>query len=253
MIILDPSRIYPDLEKLTQIESEARSILRSVIFCKRTSSSKLLDSFLSSTNSLAELLSIKNAQMEAQDEAEAEIYLQNLRRSMIFVVNEIKDGESFSSMVQLFQLFRLISPESHGEHPNRFRDKLVQVGSHVCPAPELVPNLVRNLVLNMETIDNVLIRAIYFHHELIRIHPLADGNGRVIRIAKNWMLMYAFYPPIFINDEIEKRAYINALRNSFDSLNRNGGLWNENTSHFFDQELERLSNSLAYVRSRLND
>ena len=68
------------------------------------------------------------------------------------------------------------------------------------------------------SIKNPIIRAIYFHHELIRIHPFADGNGRVTRIAKNWMLMYNLYPPIFINDAVEKKEYINTLSNSFKNI-----------------------------------
>ncbi|MBK8674476.1 MAG: Fic family protein [Bacteroidetes bacterium] len=70
----------------------------------------------------------------------------------------------------------------------------------------------------MESITNPIIKAIYFHHELIRIHPFADGNGRVTRVAKNWMLMYDLYPPIFVNDAPQKTEYITTLSKVLEHL-----------------------------------
>lgn len=155
-------------------------------------------------HNLTELLSQKNAQMEAQNEEEAREYLKNLQVSLEFVIEEISLHINFEKEVQLFQLLRLISPETNAQDPNRYRQKLVQIGAHICPSPSLVPNLVSELFFRMESITNPIIKAIYFHHELIRIHPFVDGNGRVTRIAKNWMLMHDLYPPIFINNASQK-------------------------------------------------
>jgi Fic family protein len=67
------------------------------------------------------------------------------------------------------------------------------------------------------------------HHELIRIHPFADGNGRVTRIAKNWMLLCDLYPPIFINVGPQKKEYVNTLSQSFKKLQTHPKKWNEYT------------------------
>ncbi len=96
------------------------------------------------------------------------------------------------------------------------------------------------LFYRMKSISNPIIKAIYFHHELIRIHPFLDGNGRITRIAKNWMLMYELYPPIFIKDISKKKEYITALGNSFRELNNTPNEWNKYTAQFFEQELDRL-------------
>jgi Fic family protein len=133
----------------------------------------------------------------------------------------------------------LVSPETHLLHPNKYRQSLVQIGSYVCPDQSEVPMLVSDLFYRMQSISNPIIRAIYFHHELIRIHPFADGNGRVTRVAKNWMLMYELYPPIFINNSSQKKEYIASLANSFRELD-NTNEWNDFTSQFFEQELDRL-------------
>ena len=68
MILLNPDIIKTNERKLKEIDTKNKSIYRTVTFHKKTFSKYLLDSFINSTNNLAELLSIKNAQMEAQDE-----------------------------------------------------------------------------------------------------------------------------------------------------------------------------------------
>jgi Fic family protein len=199
-----------------------------------------LDTYLTSVQELQELLSLKNAQMEAQNEEEAEEYLKNLRVSLNFVIGEIITHNNFEKEIQLFQLLRLVSPETNAIHPNRYRQTLVQVGGHLCPDKNDVPMLVSELLYQMQFISNPIVRAIYFHHELIRIHPFADGNGRVTRVAKNWMLMYDLYPPIFINDAPQKKEYITTLSKSFRELDNSPKQWNEHTEIFFEQELDRL-------------
>jgi len=249
--LINPDTINIDPSIINKIDEQSKSIFRAITFCKKTSSKALLDSFVNSTNSLTQLLSIKNAQMEAETEEELRLYQDNLNRTIIFVVNEIKDGIELTSQVQLFQLFRLISPESHNLHPNKYRSTLVQIGGYLCPNPENVNNLVSQLFHNLNLISHPLIKAIYLHHELIRIHPFIDGNGRTVRIAKNWILMYNLYPPIFIRDDIEKGEYINSLSQSFKTLEKNNSVWNQKTNLFFNQELRRVSNSIQYILNEI--
>jgi Fic family protein len=99
----------------------------------------------------------------------------------------------------------------------------------------------------MQQIENPIIRAIYFHHELIRIHPFVDGNGRTTRMAKNWILMYKFCPPIFISDSNEKKEYIETLEKSFLYLDQKTCDWNAHLGQFFEQELDRLIKNASEV------
>ncbi|MBK8565660.1 MAG: DUF2490 domain-containing protein [Saprospiraceae bacterium] len=158
---------------------------------------------------------------EAQNEEEAQAYLKNLRITLDFVIEEIILHHNFEKEVQLFQLLRLVSPETNAIHPNRYRQTLVQIGAYICPEPASVPQLVSELFFRMQSIPNPIIRAIYFHHEIIRIHPFVDGNGRVARIAKNWMLMYDLYPPIFINDAPQKKNILLRLETVLGNLQKN--------------------------------
>jgi Fic family protein len=250
MELLPISEINVDPSKVQEVEQIMKSTFRLITFSREHLADDLLNTYLSSTTNLQELLSIKNAQMEAQNEQEAKDYVVTLNQTLLFVANEIEHQVDFNKELQLFQLFRSISPESHANHPNRYRDKLVQIGAYLCPDPAEIPSLVSELFYNMNAIKNPIIRAIYFHHELIRIHPFIDGNGRTTRIAKNWILMYNLYPPIFIRDDNEKSSYINTLSKSFTLLEKNPAKWNSELSLFFDQEIDRLRfNSLLVYKS----
>ena len=240
MQLLTIEIIKVNQKKLDEINSIIKAIYRLIIYSRYHLDDDLLDTYLEGIHDLKDLLSIKNAQMEAQNDEELVEYLENLKITLDFVIEEIIEGNNFNHELQLFQLLRLISPETNKLHPNTYRKSNVQIGSHICPEPNLVPNLVSEMLYRIEKIKIPIVKAIYLHHELIRIHPFLDGNGRVTRIAKNWLLMYHLYPPIFINDAIEKKLYITTLSNSFKELEKNPLQWNQHTEEFFEQELDRL-------------
>lgn len=240
MILFPVEKIKYNEQKIAEINRIMKSIYRLIIYSRHHDDDDILDIYLNGIHDLQELLSIKNAQMEAQNDDEAKEYLINLKKSLNFIIAEIIQQINFEKELQLFQLLRLISPETNVIHPNRYRHNLVQIGAHLCPEPSEVPQLVSELFYKMQSINDPIIKAIYFHHELIRIHPFADGNGRVTRIAKNWMLMFHLYPPIFINDADKKREYIDTLSKSFSELYKNPHEGNLYIESFFNQEIDRL-------------
>lgn len=252
MELLSVEIIQINQKKIDEIDNIIKSIYRLIIYSRHHLDDDLLDIYLAGMHNLQELVGIKNAQMEAQNDEEAKEYLQNLKVSLDFVIEEIILHTNFEKEVQLFQLLRLVSPETNAIHPNRYRQTLVQIGAHICPEPSAVPKLVGELFYKIQSISNPIIRAIYFHHELIRIHPFVDGNGRVTRIAKNWMLMYDLYPPIFINDAPQKKEYIATLANSFKELTIYPSKWNNYTEQFFEQELERLLVNATLLYDSIN-
>lgn len=50
-----------------------------------------------------------------------------------------------------------------------------------------------------------------FHHNLVRIHPFIDGNGRLARIITSLILLSKNIAPPMVNSE-DRFEYINALR-----------------------------------------
>jgi Fic family protein len=56
-----------------------------------------------------------------------------------------------------------------------------------------------------------LMFAVEFHHRFIRIHPFDDGNGRVVRLLMNLLLMQKGLPPVIIKTK-EKEDYYRVLQ-----------------------------------------
>jgi hypothetical protein len=151
MNLLATETIQINYEKIKEIDYIVKSIYRLIVFSRYHEDDDLLDSFFNGMHELTELVSIKNAQMEAQNEDEAKEYLKNLRLALDFIVEEIKAHRNFEKELQLFQLYRLVSPETHLLHPNKYRQSLVQIGSYVCPDHKEVPILVSELFYRMKS------------------------------------------------------------------------------------------------------
>jgi len=45
--------------------------------------------------------------------------------------------------------------------------------------------------------EHPVIRSAIFHHEFVSIHPFVDGNGRVARVASQWILFVDDYDPLW--------------------------------------------------------
>lgn len=74
MELLAIENIQINHSKLLEIDRIIKSIYRLIIYSRDHLDDDLLDIYLSEVNQLKELLSIKNAQMEAQNEEEAKEY-----------------------------------------------------------------------------------------------------------------------------------------------------------------------------------
>ena len=89
MKLLPTEAIQINYEKIKEIDFMVKSIYRLIIFSRYHEDDDLLDSFFNGMHELTELVSIKNAQMEAQNEDEAKfksIWIKNtlIARSLSF-------------------------------------------------------------------------------------------------------------------------------------------------------------------------
>ena len=77
--------------------------------------------------------------------------------------------------------------------PGEYRTDRVDVGQHVPPAPDAVPDFMRRFTeaYRTERLSKTqrLVAAAAAHHRLTWIHPFADGNGRVARLMSYAMLL----------------------------------------------------------------
>ena len=73
-----------------------------------------------------------------------------------------------------------------------------------------VPDLIASLFAGLPAIEDPVESAARLHHGIASIHPFTDGNGRTARLAMNFTLLAAGYPPISIPTEL-RQDYYNAL------------------------------------------
>ena len=248
--------LHTDLEgldesSLVEVDDTVRSIYRLIVFSKNHNHSDLLSRYLEAMEHLRDIMSIKNAQQEAHTEEEAREYLENLKQGITLIVDEIGSRHGLDSPVDLFRLFRLIAPEVAERHPNRFRHTTVQFGPCLGATPAQIPILIDQLFTTLPEIKHPVTRAVYLHHELVRIHPFVDGNGRLSRMATNWQLMYNLYPPMFTKNVFDKHLYIARLQESFLSIEKDPNVLHPATQEFFQDEFRRLRASAFFILQRM--
>ena len=109
--------------------------------------------------------------------------------------------------VFLKELHRLLTQNTYdtrrwqlGERPGEYKFHDYVTGrNEIGAAPEDVAEEIGELTA-----------AAYFHVKLENIHPFADGNGRVGRLAMNYLLVRHGHPPVVIHEE-DRKAYYDAL------------------------------------------
>ena len=177
MNLLNPDLEGLDESPLVELDETVRSIYRLIVFGDNHKQSDLLDRYLEAMQHLRDVMALKNAQQEAHTEDEAREYLANLKHGVQLIVDEIGSRHNLESAVDLFRLFRLIAPEASARHPNRFRDMTVQFGPCFGAPPAQIAVLIEELFYVLPQIKHPVTRAVYLHHELVRIHPFVVNVG----------------------------------------------------------------------------
>ena len=121
---------------------------------------------------------------------------------------------------------------------------------HVCPPPEQVDELMKQLFKWMENNNGIvhpLILSSVFHYEFVFIHPFKDGNGRTARlwqnvILANWEEIFEYVP---IESQIKKyqEEYYSSIANC--DHNGNSTEFIEFILKMIDETLEDLMDSTS--------
>lgn len=112
----------------------------------------------------------------------------------------------------LLDLHRVVLTRVEDTFAGFYRTGTVRIAgsNHVPPNPVKVPDLMEELFAAIQVIADPVERAAKLHHGISSIHPFADGNGRAARLATNFVLIAAGYPPVSIAPD-QRLAYYNAL------------------------------------------
>jgi len=131
------------------------------------------------------------------------------------------DAEAFDLMIELVKSKKKISQEIIQQihefvmkgiltNPGHYRTENVRItGAKIRPPSYLkIVKLMDEYIQNIDKLKlGTIKKAVFIHHEFVRIHPFIDGNGRVARLLTNFFLMNKGYPPIIIQKEDRKKYY----------------------------------------------
>jgi len=127
-------------------------------------------------------------------------------------VKEWARPESVLGERELLELHRIVLTRVEDDQAGRYRTSAVRIAGakHVPPNPLKVPDLMAELFAGLTKIADPVERAARLHHGIASIHPFGDGNGRAARLAMNFVLLAAGYPPVSIAPE-SRAGYYAAL------------------------------------------
>ena len=69
-----------------------------------------------------------------------------------------------------------------------------------------IENFIYHLNRNKDKLNSIELAA-FVHHEIVRIHPFIDGNGRTARLVTNLILLKQGYLPMIIQNSERKRYF----------------------------------------------
>ncbi|MEM1003362.1 MAG: Fic family protein [Bacteroidota bacterium] len=120
----------------------------------------------------------------------------------------------------LKQIHSLIIGQDESLSPGDYRNigVIITGSEHTPPEPFEVPIKMKELfdwIKENENENPILVGAIA-HHEMVKIHPFKDGNGRTARLLLNLILLKRGYPICNIRRD-ERPDYYNALSLADDS------------------------------------
>lgn len=133
---------------------------------------------------------------------------------------ELSQEENPITENYLKQIHSLIIGQDESLSPGDYRNigVIITGSEHTPPEPFEVPIKMRELfdwIKENETENPIIVGAIA-HHEMVKIHPFKDGNGRTARLLLNLILLKKGYPICNIRRD-ERPEYYNALGLADDS------------------------------------
>jgi len=145
-----------------------------------------------------------NEHLEATNHAEA-----------IGLLEKMADKKSEIIEMDVLNLHAVILDKISPQDAGFYRHEQVFIeGSEIrLPKWKEVPKLMQPVYSELNNKDKgiaAIYSAVKIHHQTVRVHPFADGNGRLARLLMNLRLMRAGFPPTILRRE-ERRAYYSAL------------------------------------------
>ena len=141
------------------------------------------------------------------------VEVKNLGIAFDFLYELVQDDVEITENY-LKQIHKLIIGSDDSLSPGEYRNigVIITGSEHRPPEPFEVPIKMRELFdwIKENQPQNPIITAAVAHHEMVKIHPFKDGNGRTARLLLNLILLKAGFPICNIK-RTERPEYYNAL------------------------------------------
>lgn len=125
-------------------------------------------------------------------------------------ITKLSSIESVLDEKDILNVHELVLNNIEKEIAERFRTSDVRISgaNFVPPNAMKVSEYITELIdwVNADESD-IVIKSTLFHHRFVWIHPFFDGNGRIVRLVFNLLLMRAGYPPAIILKNDRKKYY----------------------------------------------
>lgn len=127
-------------------------------------------------------------------------------KNLYRVYNYVLEKDPEINIENILLMHKFLIDNIDDKIAGRFRQdkEYVRVGSYYPPVPELVADLMDELLSRK---IKTYIDVAHFHVDFERIHPFVDGNGRTGRVLMNWQLMKLELPPVIIRSETKFKDY----------------------------------------------
>jgi Fic family protein len=120
----------------------------------------------------------------------------------------------------LLELHSLILKNIDDHNAGKYRNVAVRIAGSmsIFPNPLKVSEQMTNIfewlsITKTRNIEEILQASIQTHLKIVKIHPFSDGNGRIIRLFMNTILIQNGLPPINVLPT-NRQKYLEALENS---------------------------------------
>jgi len=152
---------------------------------------------------------------ESEENEGRKIGKKDLERLRVEELNRLKAAEDYLSneginIHSLVKVGNIIEPEKNNS--TRFRHLEIDFGKFKGVDPSRLFDIMENYVwrLDNEAFSHPVNRSAFAHLDFVKIHPYADGNGRIARILQNFTLEQRGYPHVIIPVE-ERELYLGVL------------------------------------------
>jgi cell filamentation protein, protein adenylyltransferase len=157
---------------------------------------------------------LKGAHVDVAKKRDAQEAI-NLGEAIKMVQEGVKEGAGYHSPERLLSLHAVVLRDIDDTWGGRYREQRVMISgaTHQPPDARLVPSLVERVMGAIaRPADDVspLVRAVWAHWALARIHPFLDGNGRTARLWQDLILFQGHLTCAIIRPS-DRRDYLDAL------------------------------------------